>query len=382
MAEVCILSPRDPIPVYSGLLERVYQLAASLGRDHDVRVLYPDEPTRRDESGRIPSVQPFERIGLRSRIVESLDVRVPGYSPWRGLYKTHPWLYPAIRRELRRTRPDTLIVEMPFLLPVAAAAARGIDTDVVLSEHNVQYRVTERLGIPGTTPLKWFETTVADLCDTIVTVSEADRAALAKDVSAPIRVAPNGVDTNQFVPDARRPDILTQYDHDPLLVYHGSLGNAQNREAVARLERLVSRLRNRLSDVGVLLIGADPPSVDTAGVHTTGLVDNLPAYVATPDIAVVPLESGSGTKLKILEYLAAGTPVVTTPIGAEGLPLKHGETAEVAETDAEIIDSVTRLAADEEQRDLLATAGRRLAETEFDWEHTLRPYADLVTTRE
>lgn len=380
MARILILSPRDPIPVYSGLLERIYQLSNTLGETNEVRLLYPDEPSRRDEDGRRPDQRRFERVGLTSRAVDELDRRVPGYSPWRGLYKTHPWLYPAVRRHIRAYSPDVVIIEMPFLVPVAVTAARGHDIPIVLSEHNVQFKVTERLGIPGSRPLRAFETTVADLCDTVVTVSGADRSTLEIHTSTPIRVAPNGVDTARFSPERSADQLREEFGYDPLLVYHGSLGNAQNAEAVTRLtESIVPRLRQRFPELGLLLVGSNPPTDDTPGIQATGLVDDLPRYVSTPDVAVVPLRSGSGTKLKLLEYMASGTPVVTTPIGAEGIPVEDGETALVAETDDELVAATNRLLDDEDLRSRLASAGRELVTSQFDWEETLRPYQRIVS---
>jgi glycosyltransferase involved in cell wall biosynthesis len=380
MAEIIILSPRDPVPVYSGLLERIYQLATVLSRTHNVTVLYPDEPNRREETGRVPAHQPFERIGLQSRFLEFLDTRVPGYSAWRGLYKTHPWLYPQVRQHLSRRRPAALIVEMPFLVPVGKAASRGLDIPVILSEHNVQFKVTERLDISGTRPLKVFEGCIGTHVDEVVAVSNSDRDTLATITDTPIRVAPNGVDTERFAPTADGSGVRKKYDHDPLIVYHGSLGNAQNGEAVDRLcTELFPSFQDRFPDAGVLLVGPDPPSVDNPEIHATGLVDDLPAYIDAADFATVPLLSGSGTKLKILEYLATGSPVVTTPIGAEGLPITNEETALIEMTNEKLIEAMSRLTRDNELRQRLSTAGRSLVESQFSWEQTLQPYDDSIT---
>ena len=84
--------------------------------------------------------------------------------------------------------------------------------------------------------------------------------------------------------------------------------------------------------------------------------------------AVVPLLTGSGTRLKILEAWAAGLPVVSTTVGAEGLPVQNGETALLADDPALFVTEVTRLLACTELRQQIGSAGRLLLEKEFTWE--------------
>lgn len=374
-----MLSPRNPVPVYTGLLERIYQVAKNVGERHDVTVLYPDEPSRRDERGRVPSRQPFEVAGLKNLVIEKLDTLVPHYSTFRGIYKTHPWLYRPLRRYLTEHRPDVMLVEMPFLAPIALVASRGFDVPVVLSEHNVEYKLARRLNIPGAKLLEVFEVGVCNRVDNVVTVSDTDRETLREKVETPIDIAPNGVDVERYRQDRRSETLRDCYGDGPLLMYHGNLGNAQNAEAVEQLvEELFPRIRKRQSDARLLLVGANPPRVDREGITVTGLVDDLPKYVASADVAVVPLRSGSGTKLKILEYLASGTPVVTTPVGAEGLPLVDGENALIAGTVQGLLGSVERVLSNEPLADRLAESGRALTEERFAWSETLSPYQELL----
>ncbi|WP_158855663.1 glycosyltransferase family 4 protein [Halorhabdus sp. CUG00001] len=376
--QIALLAPRDPIPIYSGLMERIYQLGETLGADHDVTLYYPDEPSQRSTDGRTPETCRFERVGIQNPLLSTLDSVVPSYSALRGLYKTHPWLYPTLRSKLREADPDAVVVEMPYLAPVALAAARGLDAPVVLSEHNVEYTLAERLDIGGAGLLKPFETTVANSVDTVVTVSEADRRTLDRDVRTPIRVAPNGVDVNRYAPAAA--DRAVTYDTDgPVIVYHGNLGNAQNGDAVERLvESLLPEIRRIHPEATLVLVGPNPPELDIDGVQVTGLIDDLPAHIARADLALVPLRAGSGTKLKILEYLAAGTPVVTTTVGAEGLPLVDGKHAIIRETDSELVAATDRLLSEPSAGKDLARNGRELAETEFAWGQTLKPYRELL----
>ena len=381
---IVVLSPRDPIPVYTGLSERIYQLCRHLGDEHTVRVLFPHEPHRkRTESGRMPDDRPFERVRLPSRVINVLERRVPGYSAVKGVYKLHPWLYPGVRAEFLEFDPDALVVEMPFLVPLALGASRGIDAPIVLTEHNVQYKITERLGIPGTRLMRQFEVGMIKQVDAVATVSETDHATLAEHVPAKrVVVAPNGVDTDRYSSALKRGAREIRRRHElsePVFIYHGSLGNAQNGEAVDRLlGEVFPQLRRRYPDASLLLVGANPPNRTPQGVVCTGLVDELPYYLAAADVATVPLRSGSGTKLKILEYLATGVPVVTTTIGAEGLPIEHGEHALIADRTDRFVRETLRATRDGDLRDRLTGRGRELVESQFSWDRTLQSYNDIL----
>ena len=384
---IAVLSPRDPVPVYTGLLERTYQTCRVLGADHTVNVYFPYEKRRkRDEDGRVPDDQPFDRVGLESTAIDALERLIPEYSALKGFYHLHPWLYPSLRSHLAAFDPDVVLVEFPYLVPLAKLASRGFDCRVVLSEHNVEYRFAQRLDIPLWRVLRRFELGVCNRVDAVFTVSKADRDEIAPrlDDGVDLRVAPNGVDTDRYSPAQaeKAESVRERYDlSPPVLVFHGNLGNAQNAEVVDLLvEAVFPTVRREFQDASLLLVGAGPPESTPEGVVCTGVVDDLPGHIAAANVAVAPMLSGSGTNLKILEYLATGLPVVTTPIGAEGLSLADGETALVTEPE-ETATAVARVLRDRALRERLAENGRELAVSEFSWDSTLAPYSDVVGDR-
>lgn len=383
---VAIVAPRDPVPVYTGLLERLYQLSRYLGEQHTVRIYFPYEKYRKqDEEGRVPTHQPFERVGLTHPLVELVGKHIPAYSALRGAYHLQPWLYRGLRRRLLKFDPDAVIVEMPFLVPVTLTATRGLDCQTILSEHNVEYRLAERLDIPLASILRRFETRVAGRVNAVVTVSEDDRTTLQRDLrGTEVIVAPNGVDVEQYRPRSEKEEtterIRERYElTSPVFIYHGNLGNAQNAEAVEELlEEVFPAVQREIPSASLLLLGADPPSVSHPNVVCPGVVEDLPDHISAADIALVPLRSSSGTNLKMLEYLASGIPTITTPIGAEGLPLNDGETALIRRSSGEISNAAVRLATDGGLRSRLGENGRRLAVNKFSWDVTLTPYVDLI----
>jgi glycosyltransferase involved in cell wall biosynthesis len=132
-------------------------------------------------------------------------------------------------------------------------------------------------------------------------------------------------------------------------------------------------LRERWPDLVWRLVGRNPAAVSrwTRGdprIEVTGPVENAVAELARSEVAVVPLLAGSGTRLKILEAWAAGLPVVSTTLGAEGLPVRDGCHLLLADTASDFASAVSRLLDDAALREQVAHAGRSLWEREFTWE--------------
>jgi len=130
----------------------------------------------------------------------------------------------------------------------------------------------------------------------------------------------------------------------------------------ARWPELRWRLVGKNGEAIQPLVAGDPR------IEILGAVPEAVTELARAKVAVVPLLAGSGTRLKILEAWAAGLPVVSTTIGAEGLGARDGEHLLLADTPAAFADAVTRLLACRELRDRLGMAGRLLLEKQFTWE--------------
>jgi glycosyltransferase involved in cell wall biosynthesis len=158
------------------------------------------------------------------------------------------------------------------------------------------------------------------------------------------------------------------------IVFSGNMEYHPNITAVRFFRREVwPQLRERWPLLVWRLVGKNPSAVRryTTGdprIEVTVPVDDAISELARSRVAVVPLLTGSGTRLKILEAWAAGLPVVSTALGVEGLPVRDGETALLADSAEAFAAAVTRLLTCKELRQEIGSAGRLLLEKEFTWE--------------
>jgi glycosyltransferase involved in cell wall biosynthesis len=158
-----------------------------------------------------------------------------------------------------------------------------------------------------------------------------------------------------------------------LLVFSGTLEYEPNRTAVRYFtEEIWPALRRQWPSLRWRLVGRNPEAVQrhVAGdprIECTGPVDDAIGHLSAAKVAVVPLLSGSGTRLKIIEAWAAGTAVVSTSVGAEGLPARHGENILLADSPESFASAVTLLLGSPVERQRIGRAGREQYEREFTW---------------
>jgi polysaccharide biosynthesis protein PslH len=168
------------------------------------------------------------------------------------------------------------------------------------------------------------------------------------------------------------------------VVYTGSLTYSANREAVDFFVRQVWPGVKRMEPAARFVVtGAlpDPSTVnglgEAEGVTLAGLVDDYPTFVSSSGVLAVPLSSGGGTRIKILEALALGCPVVTSPKGVEGLDLVADRDLLVAKTAEEFADAVVAVIRDGGLRRRLVERGRVVAEG-YDWARAQRAFVAAV----
>lgn len=281
---------------------------------------------------------------------------------------------------------STVLAEFPAYAQSARICRLFNGGRAVLAEHNVEYlRLAEQvpnLSATAFEKLRKDELKLANSMDAVVCVSDRDRAQLIADGMSPGRqlTIPHGVNLTAFE-TAAPTDLAAVFGLDPkrpVLVYHGTFSYSPNRQALLILvDKLLPRLERLGHRVQVLGIGREPPpGVDHPDVHLPGSVADLTGPLKACDLAVVPLVSGGGTRMKILDYFAAGLPVISTSKGCEGLPIADGEQLLVRDD----WDAFARAAADllenADRRSTLGAAGHELARS-LSWQEIAGRYDRL-----
>jgi len=297
-----------------------------------------------------------------------------------------PPLAQEVRRRLDGHDADLCVAD--FLSATANVSLPG-PVPLLFFAHNVEHLIWKRLGAVERRPwrravlaLEWrkmrrAEARVCERADLTVAVSEADAAILAGGApGAAVHAVPTGVDTTYFTPDSAGPEGAS-------LVFTGSMDWYPNEDAVLHfLEAILPRIRSRAPGVSFSVVGRNPTprlraAADAAGARVTGTVPDVRPYLAEADVYVVPLRIGGGTRLKIFEALAAGKAVVSTTVGAEGLPLVPGRHFLRADEPEDFAVAVATLLRDPARRRAIGAAGRRLVEERFGWPQVAREFERL-----
>lgn len=216
-----------------------------------------------------------------------------------------------------------------------------------------------------------WERRIVENFDLTVVVSDEDAAALGRAV-----VVPNGVDLERFG--------STPLPTDHRMIFSGSFNYEPNIDAAAWLcQEILPVVRTDLPDATLLLVGREPDDrvrqlARLPGVQAEFDVPDVRPLLRSARIAIVPLRQGSGTRLKALEAMAAGRPIVGTTIGLEGLHLEHGVSALIGDTPDDLARATIALMTDHEAASKQAAAARSIAESHFGWDSLAELYLDAV----
>jgi glycosyltransferase involved in cell wall biosynthesis len=249
---------------------------------------------------------------------------------------------------------------------------------VLLDWHNIESELMERYARSTKNPAKRIvahrtahllasvELKALASCDAHTVVSQREREKLiGRCPSAVIKVIPNGVDTASFHGENQ---ILPRTS----LLFVGSMDYHANEEAVlAFFHEVWPKLSSDLPELEFVIAGRNPSAavkaISSDRVKVTGTVDDIRPYYARAAAVVVPLKVGGGTRLKILEAMAAGVPVVSTRLGAEGLEVQDRKNILLADAPADLHKALRLVLSDQPLGASLSAAGRELVQSKYDW---------------
>lgn len=258
---------------------------------------------------------------------------------------------------------------------------------LLLVQHNVEYeRIRHQvadLSERNFHALKSTELAMCQLADQVVTVSDNDRRQLIRDGINPdkLHTIPHGVDLHAFR-DTPVSDLYARFDlpaGEPVLAYHGTYSYPPNLEAMQVMaEEILPRLAQRGYAVTVLAVGSHRPDFPLhEKIRFVGSVDQLAEVLPAADMAVVPLQDGGGTRMKILDYFAARVPVISTAKGIEGIPVENGREAIIVDEFEPMVDAIIQLLEQPETAAGLVDNATRFVES-LGWDAIARRYLPLM----
>lgn len=254
-------------------------------------------------------------------------------------------------------------------------------------QHNVEWDRLAEFGYE-VSRIRRVEQALLAAVDEVIAVSADDRRRMvaAGTPAGKITVIPHGVDVGAFAAAPREQALAVRRRYGipadaPLLLFHGTLHYRPNTEAVRFIvEQLLPRLGGWPS-LRVLIAGQGAPTYYAhPAVIFTGPVEDLPAHVAAADLCLCPIESGGGTRMKLLEYMAAGKATVSTTKGAEGIAFSPGVELEVADGPEPFARAVQGLLEDPARRGRMGRAAQAFARR-LDWSAVTRAYLELYQGR-
>jgi len=281
---------------------------------------------------------------------------------------------------------DLVVAESPQVARAAVRVARHDDAALLLDKHNASFEILS--SFLAETPLpasvvsqavdahRAHEQWAIDAADAVVFQSDADRQQFETGDTL-VETIPNGTGVKRDVSATAVERVRERHGLDSetsTAVFVGSYDYEPNAEAARRIDEAIAP---RLPDVEFLLVGRDPPATTAPNVTELGFVEELSSVLAAADIGICPLRRGSGTKLKVMDYLAAGLPIVTTTVGAAGIDLVDGESALICDDDAAFAAAIETIVSSPDIAERLSRASTELSE-QYQWETLLEGYESVV----
>lgn len=313
-----------------------------------------------------------------------IDTRVRAKSAFFSLFRSdsynvsrfyNPQFAALIENELKHNNSGLVILESLYVLPYLSIIRKNFNGKIILRAHNVEHLLWERLASNETHFLKrpFLKKLAADLkkyeiqqlqkVDGIATVSEADKNYFSeKGIRTPMQWIPVSLDFKKYH------DFSLAKDQ---FFFLGAMNWKPNQEAVERLTKTIFPAISKINPRATLHLAGSfmeefdlPEKLENMQIH--GHVSNVGDFMRAHGILIVPLISGSGIRIKILEAMSLGIPVISSSIGFEGIPVQHNVHACIADSDEAFVEIAQKLMEMPELAHQIGQAGKKLVEQTYD----------------
>ncbi|MCE5314981.1 MAG: glycosyltransferase [Armatimonadota bacterium] len=390
--KVMFLSTWFPYPPDNGARIRSYHIIKALSAKHDVYLISllqddsdPAQAENLADICKVVSLHPSRwfKPGTLKSLLGYFSSR-----PRSAVDTFDPCVRSAVESTINDIKPDVIVAST---LGMAEYAPHSPDILSILDEHNCEHAVlrrnTEHIGSPlkrfrytlGWKKFARWESAICRKFDTVITVSKTDRQLLLQ--AAPdlknVQVVTNGVDIDHYNPNTRHPAPNA-------LIYNGAMTYGANLDAIRYYaHEIYPLLRESEPDVKLHVTGrtdnVDLSGIaDCPGVAFTGYIDDIRTILAASSVCIVPLRQGGGSRLKILEAMAAGVPVVSTNVGAEGIEAADRKHLLIADSPRDFADAILSVLSNESIASELSANARQLVEEKYSWSTLGRMFVDIM----
>ncbi|HKP80810.1 MAG TPA: glycosyltransferase [Pyrinomonadaceae bacterium] len=386
-------------PVDKGGKIRTYHLLKQLKADHHITYLTLDDGTAPPDAAdsateychdliRIPHAT---REKFSAAFYAELALNMTSSLPYAIRKYKSEQMKKAIEDVTAKDSFDVVVCD--FLAP-AVNLPRRLQTPVALFQHNVEaaiwqrhYEVQKNAAKKRYLYWQWrkmwrFERVACRQVDCVIAVSEADSKTMEQEYGlSKVYDIPTGVDVDFFKPTgtvAARPNSL---------VFTGSMDWLPNEDAINYFtQQILPLIRQSVPDVSLTVVGRNPSHKlqelgrQDSSITVTGRVDDVRPYMERSAAYIVPLRIGGGTRLKIYEAMAMEQAVVSTTVGAEGLPVQSGREIMIADTPAAFAESVVQLLTNPGIAQEFGTRAAGIVREQFGWNRAAQRFAHVCET--
>lgn len=277
---------------------------------------------------------------------------------------------------LKREQFDIVQLEMIYMAPYIDTIREHSKATIVLRAHNVEHKIWERMAKKTfffakrwylnhlVRTLRHYEMGVLDKVDGIAAITVTDASYFRRFTATPVIDLPFGVNIDKFEP-------VFNVSDKPTFYHIGSMNWMPNEEAIKWfLKNVWDNVLERIPEAKLYLAGRNMPKwlkkTDKKNVEIVGEVPDAHEFVNRHNVAVVPLLSGSGMRIKIIESMALGKTVITTLVGAEGIQYTEFENIIIADNAPKMVENICRLYKHPEEAEAIGLNARRLVEEIYD----------------
>jgi sugar transferase (PEP-CTERM/EpsH1 system associated) len=399
--KILVVTDSLPYPLNTGPRIRIYNLIQRMATRHQIWLA--SLLTEPDESQALAHLEEFCQQVITSRVERGSPLsHLPGMIrfalegiPLELKFQYSPELFAKIRDLVTTEDLDIVQIEQMRMAQYLRALPDKGRFKRVLMLYDIDFAQAARMvpcertigaklrtGLHSLMMRHW-EPRWVERFDCCVTVSEIDRQLLrSANPRVDADVVPNGVDTRLYTP-------LPEAQDPHSLLFIGNMSYLPCIDAMLYFtSEILPLIRHQVPDVKLWIVGKDPApeiiSLASEHIYVTGRVEDIVPYYQRTQVSVVPLRSGGGTRLKVLESMALGRPIVSTTIGCEGIDAIHGKHLLIADRPDEYAAQTVRLLQDTDLRTHLTDNARQLVEQHYDWDiltqKLMRIYDDMLAS--